>query len=96
MLADSAIPIVVCIVLGSLDRPSRAHGVDCRPTQQIPKRRSAMSERPVFIYAATHADRADAIADYDGLFELQGAKLVGTGKELRRELEEAEKEAAVS
>lgn len=37
-----------------------------------------MSDRPVFIYAATYADRADAIADYDSLLELHAAKLVGT------------------
>jgi uncharacterized membrane protein len=37
-----------------------------------------MSERPVFIYAATYADREDAFADYDSLLELHAAKLVGT------------------
>jgi uncharacterized membrane protein len=37
-----------------------------------------MSDKPVFIYAATYADRADALADYDGLIELHRAKLVGT------------------
>jgi uncharacterized membrane protein len=37
-----------------------------------------MSDRPVFIYAATYADQADAVADYDGLIELHQAKLVGT------------------
>jgi uncharacterized membrane protein len=37
-----------------------------------------MSDRPVFIYAATYADREDALADYDGLLELHAAKLVGT------------------
>jgi uncharacterized membrane protein len=37
-----------------------------------------MSDRPVFIYAATYADRADAFADYDSLLELHAAKLVGT------------------
>ncbi len=37
-----------------------------------------MSDRPVFIYAATYGDRADAIADYDSLLELHAAKLVGT------------------
>jgi uncharacterized membrane protein len=37
-----------------------------------------MSDRPVFIYAATYADHEDAIADYDGLLELHAAKLVGT------------------
>ena len=37
-----------------------------------------MSDRPVFIYAATYADRADAFADYEGLLELHAAKLVGT------------------
>ena len=26
-----------------------------------------MSDRPVFVYAATYTDRADAFADYDGL-----------------------------
>lgn len=37
-----------------------------------------MSDRPVFIYAATYADQADAFADYDSLLELHAAKLVGT------------------
>jgi uncharacterized membrane protein len=37
-----------------------------------------MSDRPVFIYAATYADRADALADYDSLIDLHKAKLVGT------------------
>src|SRR5271170_196921 len=37
-----------------------------------------MSDRPVFIYAATYANRADAFADYDGLLELHAAKLIGT------------------
>jgi len=37
-----------------------------------------MSDRPVFIYAATYADAAAAEADYDALLELHEAKLVGT------------------
>jgi uncharacterized membrane protein len=37
-----------------------------------------MSDRPVFIYAATYADSAGAEADYDALVELHAAKLVGT------------------
>jgi len=37
-----------------------------------------MSDRPVFIYAATYADRAAAIEDYDNLIDLHEAKLVGT------------------
>ena len=37
-----------------------------------------MSDRPVFIYAATYADRMDAYADYDSLLELHAEKLVGT------------------
>jgi uncharacterized membrane protein len=37
-----------------------------------------MSDRPVFIYAATYADPAGAEADYDSLLELRAAKLVGT------------------
>jgi uncharacterized membrane protein len=37
-----------------------------------------MSDRPVFIYAATYADPAGARADYDALLELHAAKLVGT------------------
>jgi uncharacterized membrane protein len=37
-----------------------------------------MSDRPVFIYAATYTDRADAFADYEGLLDLHAAKLVGT------------------
>ncbi len=37
-----------------------------------------MSDRPVFIYAATYSDAAGAEADYDALLELHAAKLVGT------------------
>jgi uncharacterized membrane protein len=37
-----------------------------------------MSDRPLFIYAATYADAADAEADYEILLELHAAKLVGT------------------
>jgi uncharacterized membrane protein len=37
-----------------------------------------MSDRPVFIYAATYADSADALADYNTLLDLHAAKLVGT------------------
>ncbi len=37
-----------------------------------------MSNRPVFIYAATYSDPAGAEADYDTLLELHAAKLVGT------------------
>ena len=37
-----------------------------------------MSDRPVFVYAATYAHRADADADYDNLLDLHAASLVGT------------------
>ena len=37
-----------------------------------------MSKRPVFVYAATYADRDDAYADYDGLLTLHALDLVGT------------------
>jgi uncharacterized membrane protein len=37
-----------------------------------------MSDRPVFIYAVTYADRDDALADYEVLIDLHEAKLVGT------------------
>jgi uncharacterized membrane protein len=37
-----------------------------------------MSDRPVFIFAATYADREAAYLDYDGLLELHADKLVGT------------------
>jgi uncharacterized membrane protein len=37
-----------------------------------------MSDRPVFIFAATYGDRADAEADYELLLEAHSAKLVGT------------------
>jgi uncharacterized membrane protein len=37
-----------------------------------------MSDRPVFIYAATYAGAAGAESDYDALLELHSAKLVGT------------------
>jgi uncharacterized membrane protein len=37
-----------------------------------------MSDRPVFVYAATYGSPEDAEADYDGLLELHAADLVGT------------------
>ncbi len=37
-----------------------------------------MSDKPVFIYAATYSNPADAEADYEGLLDLHAAKLVGT------------------
>lgn len=37
-----------------------------------------MSDRPVFVYAATYASAEDAFADYDTLLELHHADLVGT------------------
>jgi uncharacterized membrane protein len=37
-----------------------------------------MSDRPVFIYAATYADRSDALGDYESLVALHAEKLVGT------------------
>jgi uncharacterized membrane protein len=37
-----------------------------------------MSDKPLFIYAATYADAAGAEADYETLIELHAAKLVGT------------------
>ncbi len=37
-----------------------------------------MSDRPLFIYAATYGDRDDALADYDMLLELHADKLVGS------------------
>lgn len=37
-----------------------------------------MSDRPVFLYAATYASRDEAMADYDTLLDLHSAKLVGT------------------
>jgi len=37
-----------------------------------------MSDRPVFIYAATYANHEDAILDYDSLLELHDLRLVGT------------------
>jgi uncharacterized membrane protein len=37
-----------------------------------------MSDRPVFIYAATYGSLADAEADYEGLLDLHAADLVGT------------------
>jgi uncharacterized membrane protein len=37
-----------------------------------------MADRRVFIYVATYADRADAVADYDALIDLHEARLVGT------------------
>jgi uncharacterized membrane protein len=37
-----------------------------------------MSDKPVFIYAATYSDPAEAELDYEGLLELHAEKLVGT------------------
>jgi uncharacterized membrane protein len=37
-----------------------------------------MSDRPVFIYAATYATPGDADADYQALLDLHAAELVGT------------------
>jgi uncharacterized membrane protein len=37
-----------------------------------------MSDRPIFIYAATYASTEGASADYDVLLELHAEKLVGT------------------
>jgi uncharacterized membrane protein len=37
-----------------------------------------MSDRPVFIYAATYGDRADALDDYEMLLDLHAVSLVGT------------------
>ena len=37
-----------------------------------------MSDRPVFIYAATYGDSDEAFADYENLLDLHAAKLVGT------------------
>jgi uncharacterized membrane protein len=37
-----------------------------------------MSDRPVFVYAATYESRDDAVADYDALLELHHLDLVGT------------------
>jgi uncharacterized membrane protein len=37
-----------------------------------------MSDRPVFVYAATYPSTDDAWADYDVLLELHAEKLVGT------------------
>ena len=37
-----------------------------------------MSDRPVFLYAAVYDDVADAEADYEAVFELHAAGLVGT------------------
>ena len=37
-----------------------------------------MSDKPVFIYAATYASADDASADYDTLLDLHDADLVGT------------------
>jgi uncharacterized membrane protein len=37
-----------------------------------------MSDRPVFIYAATYASYGDCLADYEPLLDAHAAKLVGT------------------
>ena len=37
-----------------------------------------LSDRPVFLYAAIYDDPAQAEADYEGVFELHAAGLIGT------------------
>ena len=37
-----------------------------------------MSDRPIFVYAATYEDRKTAEAEYDNLLDLHNAKLIGT------------------
>ena len=37
-----------------------------------------MADRPVFLYAATYDDVADAEADYEAVFELHDAGAIGT------------------
>ena len=37
-----------------------------------------MADRPVFLYAATYDDLADAEADYEAVFELHAAGAIGT------------------
>jgi uncharacterized membrane protein len=37
-----------------------------------------MSKRAIFIYAATYADQADALADYDALLDLHEVGVLGT------------------
>jgi uncharacterized membrane protein len=37
-----------------------------------------MSDKPIFIYAATYSGTDDAWADYDGMLELHAERLVGT------------------
>jgi uncharacterized membrane protein len=57
--------------------PTRASTVLARRFTQR-DRSPSMSERPVFVYAATYSRRDDAYADYESLLELHAAKLVGT------------------
>jgi uncharacterized membrane protein len=47
-------------------------------TLDIARTGDEMSDRPVFIFAATYADREAAYQDYDGLLELHADKLIGT------------------
>ena len=54
-----------------------SHGAS-RSINQATTEELTMSDRPLFIYAATYADAAGAEADYDMLLELHEAKLVGT------------------
>jgi uncharacterized membrane protein len=49
-----------------------------RATRQKLEQETQMSDKPVFIYAATYADPVDAETDYTALLELHAAKLVGT------------------
>jgi len=44
----------------------------------LPGKGDDMSDRPVFVYAATYSSYADALADYDALLAAHDLKLVGT------------------
>src|SRR3954470_22792329 len=44
----------------------------------MPSGRTPMSDRPVFLYAAIYDEIADAEADYEAVFDLHAAGVIGT------------------
>jgi hypothetical protein len=46
--------------------------------RDVSERSFAMSDKPVFVYAAIYTSPDDADADYDTLLDLHDADLVGT------------------
>src|SRR5262245_30824293 len=50
----------------------------CRCGDSLDRKGLRMADRPVFLYAATYDDAADAEADYEAVFDLHDAGAIGT------------------